>query len=288
MRMPSLLALSVAATALLGTSAAMAGPIALGPGGFIATTDSSWENLTNAVGQTLHGILKVNQIDGASGTVYSYGSATTKVTGVFDAFKLQAVQDNGGGSFRLYFSGGNLKYYTSANDPYLNNTIVNSGTQNAGITAIQAGSEWLNFNAQNILTLASGVGGNNTNCASFATCQAFDNADISLYIDLQGTLNSFGFAGTSQVYLDLISGSGFTDLVQDGVINSFTNAVADASYQGNANTGQCAVYGPNTPWQVCGSNNLFAVAVPEPLTLSLFGAGLVGAASLRRRKAKKA
>jgi hypothetical protein len=29
-------------------------------------------------------------------------------------------------------------------------------------------------------------------------------------------------------------------------------------------------------------------AVPEPLTLSLFGAGLAGAAALRRRKAKKA
>ena len=30
------------------------------------------------------------------------------------------------------------------------------------------------------------------------------------------------------------------------------------------------------------------VRVPEPITLTLFGAGLVGAAALRRRKAKKA
>ena len=30
------------------------------------------------------------------------------------------------------------------------------------------------------------------------------------------------------------------------------------------------------------------VGVPEPLTLTLFGAGLVGAAALRRRKSKKA
>jgi hypothetical protein len=43
---------------------------------------------------------------------------------------------------------------------------------------------------------------------------------------------------------------------------------------------------------VCGSDDAFNVQlaqVPEPFTLSLFGAGLAGAATLRfRRRAKKA
>ena len=37
-----------------------------------------------------------------------------------------------------------------------------------------------------------------------------------------------------------------------------------------------------------GGGNITAVQVPEPISLSLFGAGLAGAAALRRRKAKKA
>jgi hypothetical protein len=37
-----------------------------------------------------------------------------------------------------------------------------------------------------------------------------------------------------------------------------------------------------------GDVNMLGIPVPEPVTLSLFGAGLVGAAALRRRKAKKA
>ena len=37
-----------------------------------------------------------------------------------------------------------------------------------------------------------------------------------------------------------------------------------------------------------GGGNMNLVRIPEPITLSLFGAGLVGAATMRRRKAKKA
>ena len=42
---------------------------------------------------------------------------------------------------------------------------------------------------------------------------------------------------------------------------------------------------PNGAWGFEDNNDVFAIsAVPEPLTLSIFGAGLAGAAAMRRRK----
>jgi hypothetical protein len=41
-------------------------------------------------------------------------------------------------------------------------------------------------------------------------------------------------------------------------------------------------------FKICGSDNMSTNIVPEPFTLSLFGAGLAGMAALGRRKAKKA
>jgi hypothetical protein len=85
--------------------------------------------------------------------------------------------------------------------------------------------------------------------------------------------------------LDIIGGNSMGLFDLDSIINAFTLQMADAVYQGSANTQQCSI---SPQWQVCGTNHATLNVIPEPITLSLFGAGLAGAAALRRRKANKA
>jgi len=89
------------------------------------------------------------------------------------------------------------------------------------------------------------------------------------------------------VYLDIVGGASASLFVVDSLTNSFTAMLADAAYQGSANTLDCAVVS-SPAWQVCGTNHATLNVIPEPITLSLFGAGLAGAAAMRRRKVKKA
>ena len=56
---------------------------------------------------------------------------------------------------------------------------------------------------------------------------------------------------------------------------------ADIEFHGSANSGTSGDFG------VSGADFIKANTVPEPATVSLIGAGLLGAAFLGRRKAKK-
>ena len=137
----------------------------------------------------------------------------------------------------------------------------------AAVAAVQAGNLELSLAPQVITGSACPVAG------------------CTLYIDVFGGLNNFAAASTSTVYLDITGGASAGLFDVDDIINSFTAQLADASYQGSANTNQCTI-APG--WQVCGTNHATLNVIPEPITLSVFGAGLAGAAALRRKKAKKA
>jgi len=276
--MPTVASLTFAAATLLGTSAALAGPLPAG-GGPIQTTETSYETSVQNRGDILTGITRVTSIDGNQGSTFAPGQGNLWLSGVFDGFKLQNVNQTDATHFTLAFSGGTLKYYSSASDPFNGGVLQNGTTPATAIDTINNGGLWLDLVPEVIANMAVTGAGNTTG--------ALDNGAITLFININGSsVTTFFGASTSQVYLDIIGGSAASAFVQNTIINSFiiANGPADGSYQGSAND-HC--FNADS-WQICGTNHLDATVIPEPLTLSLFGAGLAGAAALRRRKAKKA
>jgi hypothetical protein len=139
-------------------------------------------------------------------------------------------------------------------------------------------------------TLYGDVGGNCTYGASLAggvTKDCGTDAQIAL---ATGVLNnSVGGNTTSIIGGQPAAGAGVTitpvagnaffvspaDLTNIDFLSAFTNNSTVVTTNGD----QFAING--------GGGNV-GLAVPEPLTLSLFGAGLLGAGALRRRRSKKA
>ena len=258
-----LTALAFAAATLAGTSAAFAGPFSVPGGGQIKTTENSYESTVGVKGDVLNGIFNVTQINASSGITYSYGGGGRFLVGSFTGFVLDTVNPISGG-FRLAFTGGALNYYSFGADPFLGGALTTSGTQAGALDAIDNGVWELGLTPQLI------------------------DATHTLTIDVFGGVppfTTFVSAGTSKVFLDIVGGASASLFNQDTFTNTFTLILADGVYSGTANTENCDIA---PVWDVCGQNGNTLSVIPEPITLSLFGAGLAGAAALRRRKAKKA
>jgi len=269
MRLSSIVKSTVfaAAATVLGATAAFAGP--WGSGGITTTAEQSYESLVLQNGDKLNGIFNVTQITNATGIPYNYGGGGVYLVGAFTGFTLAGSDPISGGT-RLYFTGGALNYYSFASDPFAGGALT-SGTpanQAADIATIQGGTLELSLTPESIFNAT--------------TCPV---AGCTLYIDVFGGLNNFAAASTSTVFLDITGGASAGLFQQDAILNTTSGALADASYQGSANSQQCGAF---PAWQVCGTNHATFNVIPEPITVSLFGAGLAGVAAMRRRKAKKA
>jgi PEP-CTERM motif len=284
MRSSFLTGLAFATATVLGTGVALAGPLPAG-GGPIQTTETSWESLVQKPGDILNGIVNLTSITGSQGVSFTSGQGGVFIAGAFENFVLQAVVPNQAvnpTSFSLAFSGGSLKYWTYAADPFATNVLFNGGlSQATAIQDLKTGGNGVLAPTSLWLSLAP-----EAICPN-AACPAGSNSSTTLLITINASdITNFTSASTDQVYLDIIGGAAANAFVKDTITNSFViaNGPADASYQGTANS-HCF---QSSTWGVCGTNNLDATAIPEPVTLSLFGAGLAGAAAIRRRKAKKA
>jgi hypothetical protein len=141
---------------------------------------------------------------------------------------------------------------------------------------------------------------------------AFDSLNYTLFGDVGGncTFSPAGASCGADNQLALLTGTlSNGGLNQANIINGIPSANVDATIANGPNAGGFFVSPSdllsilfessftNTPGVVTTSGSVITInggggnvdiVVPEPLTLSLFGAGLFGAAALRRRRSKKA
>jgi hypothetical protein len=267
MRLRSILASTVFALTALGSTAAFAGATVDGinlPSSAYFDSTQSWETLVNpAVGaNTLSGVFQVGLISNSQGgaVTYTYGQGGAFLTGAFQGFTFDAVTSNPGAG-TLFFTGGSIKYVVNTSNIF----TVSSGTA-TDITTDSTGSK----------TFLTG------------TPQTINAAGDTLEIVLVGGDFTTFTASTAIAYVDLTGGDAFPSLDTDAIINPFGNQLADLFFQGSANRSGTGGAACGNDFGVCGSNSAKGNIVPEPVTVSVFGAGLVGAAALRRRKAKKA
>ena len=271
MRMPTLFASTVLAATVLASSAAFAAPITFtwNPNGTSGTALSSAGSALTASNITVADYATLNVASLAAVTESGWLAVTAFNTSLAPGF----VGGSGGGA----------------------------ASANPGATPYQL---YFQFSSTSHLTpVAPGF-----------LSGSFDTLSYTLYGDVGGSC-TFGLAGLScggDTQLVLATGGlAYGGTNQVSIFNNIPSASVDLSIVLGANAGAFFVNPSditnfafessftNTPGVVTQTGSIITInggggnvdltkRVPEPVTLSIFGAGLAGAAALRRRKVKKA
>ena len=271
MRKSTFIGLSMLTATLLASGAASAGvvyvngvgiPTGYVPGGFYFDTQTSYEQVVTATGQSFAGIFLVDSIkDAFANITYQYGNNSAYLHGVFQNFIADTIQlPTSSTAGTITFKGGELLYYVSNTNTFTNNQGQATDIANAATgTLLLAADPAVLDAAGHTLIITIPVGG---------TLTAFSGASAETLLDVRAG----AAGGTAGAYFD-------TD-----TFTAFGGATTDLLYQGSANTGASGSF-PISGTNHTKANVFFA---PEPMTLSLFGAGLVGAAGFGARRRKKA
>ena len=238
-------------------------PSAVGLGGTSITAD----NLTTSD----YSVITVNPANLSNVTESGYLPITS--------FNLNGVDTSTGSSpYTLYFhiiSTTSTLDGNPATDPHVNGYFTDIQYSLVGNTGTCA------FNA--------------TTSGPTATCTGTDmilaSGDLNTAPGPDNQVNvNFGIP-SADALVDITAAPGkggfFVSPADIGAFNflaDFTNNSSDATLSTNLDTGITTIVVKGGG----GSVDLLGTPVPEPLTLSLFGAGLAGVAALRRRRSKKA
>jgi len=275
-----------------GAGSALADPISLmgytGPLTIKFTNYESFSGLGDngalQVGTTNFGVFEITSINAGNGgtlpagtPLWSPGGSNGFLVGTFDNITISGIIPNGGG-FQTQNTGGNFAIYQTAALPDFTlgtSAFTVGGCANAAgcYTGISSGTDVVNYN----LT----PGADNVNPAD------------TLFASLTGLTSPATGSASAFGVID-----GGSDAAQFGTGGFTTDDAtrADLSFHDTfcpnvtANpTGNCS----GTPtgvgnWAEISNDPVRLLAIPEPTSLALIGAGLLGMGAMRRRLRRKA
>jgi len=263
------LALLLAVSTCMAVNVANASPLPVIPlgTGDITFHWVNYENRVTGLNQTLSGIFRLDQITDSNGnTLWNNGDLGVELTGVFSGLQVTSYGGESKGS-QVLFSGGELKVYEGSKNTFDPTKPSTAST----------GTLWLDAN------FVTGVDASNPNATLVSTIdQLMSTAPVghnlmcikgtgTADLDVVGGLNYVVAALDSNTF-ERLDGSGlYADLQMNNTFYILNAGVAPYNH----------TYGG---YDVYSSDPVGAYATPEPGTICLLGAGLLGLGIFGRKR----